>query len=76
MAREMMKNKSLLFETVKTVNRVICPKDLFDMQDYEALKQKEIQAASTQVISCCIYDKPKKVMQHTHGIIPYMFDFY
>ena len=28
-----------------------------------------------QVISCCVNDRSKKIMQHIHVIIPYMFDF-
>ena len=24
--------------------------------------------------SCCVYVKLPKIMQHMHGIIPYMFD--
>ena len=29
-----------------------------------------------QVIGCCVYDKPQKNMQHMHGNIPYLFDFW
>ena len=30
-----------------------------------------MMAASAQVVSCCVYDKSKKIMQHMYGIIPY-----
>ena len=26
------------------------------------------------MVSCCVYDKPPKIMQHMSGNIPYMFD--
>ena len=26
------------------------------------------------VVSCCVYDKPQKIMQHKHGNIPLIFD--
>ena len=29
---------------------------------------------SAQVVSCCVHDKPPKIMQHMHGNILYMFD--
>ena len=29
-----------------------------------------------QAESCCVNVKPKKIMQHMHGIIPYLFDFW
>ena len=34
----------------------------------------EVKAVSTQVVSCCVYDKSKRIMQHMHGNIPYLFD--
>ena len=27
-----------------------------------------------QVVSCCVFVKPSKIMQPMHGIIPFMFD--
>ena len=33
-----------------------------------------MKAVSAQVVSCCVCQKPPKVMQNMHGNIPYMFD--
>ena len=33
-----------------------------------------MKAVSAQVVSCCVYGKPNKIMQHTHGNIPYTID--
>ena len=27
-------------------------------------------------VSCCVYHNPEKIMQHMHGNIPYLFDFW
>ena len=32
-----------------------------------------MKAVLAQVVSCLVYDKPLKNMQHMHGIIPYIF---
>ena len=34
-----------------------------------------MKAVSAQVVSCCVCDKLKKIMQYMHGDIPYLFDF-
>ena len=34
-----------------------------------------MKAASAQVVSCCVYENPQKIMQHIHGDIPLLFDF-
>ena len=39
------------------------------------LYYKEMKAVSAQVVSCCVYDKPLKIMQHMHRNISHMFDF-
>ena len=31
---------------------------------------------STRVVSCCVYEKWKRIRLHTHGITPYMFDYW
>ena len=36
----------------------------------------EMKALLAQVVSCCVCVKPIKVMQHMHGIITYMFEFW
>ena len=41
-----------------------------------ALQQKDIKAVLAQVVSCCVYDKLKKIMQHMYGIIPCMLDYW
>ena len=33
-----------------------------------------MKAISAQVVSCCDYDKPQKIIQQMHGIIPCRFD--
>ena len=33
-----------------------------------------MKAVSAQEESCCVYAKLPKIMQHMHGVIPYMFD--
>ena len=33
-----------------------------------------MKAVSAQVVSCCVYDKTPKIMQHIRGIILCMFD--
>ena len=33
-----------------------------------------MKAFSAKAESCCVYVNPPKIMQHMHGIIPYMFD--
>ena len=40
----------------------------------ELLSRRRWNLYRAQVVSCCVYDKPKKVMQHMHGIIPFMLD--
>ena len=32
-----------------------------------------MNVVSAQVIICCVYDRPKKIMQHMDGNIPFMF---
>ena len=38
-----------------------------------ALTWKEMKAVSVQVVSCCVLDKPQKVM---HGNSQFMFDYW
>ena len=33
-----------------------------------------MKAVSAQAKICSVYVKPKKIMQHMHGIIPFMFE--
>ena len=33
-----------------------------------------MEVVSAQVVSCCVYDMPTKIMQHMHGNIPQMLD--
>ena len=35
-----------------------------------------MKAVSAELVSCCVYDKTKKVMEHMYGIIPIMFDYW
>ena len=32
-----------------------------------------MKAVFAQAESCCVYIKPQNIMQHMHGISPYMF---
>ena len=33
-----------------------------------------MKAVSAQVVICCVYDNPQKIMQYMHGNFPDMFD--
>ena len=35
-----------------------------------------MKAVSAQVVSSSVFNKPPKIMQHMHGNIPYMFDYW
>ena len=35
-----------------------------------------MKAGSAQAKNCYVYVKPEKLMQHMHGIIPLLFDFW
>ena len=34
-----------------------------------------MKAVSAQVVSCCVFDIQKKIIQSMHGTVPYMFDY-
>ena len=35
-----------------------------------------MKAVSAQEVSYCVFKKQPKIMQHMHGTIPYMFDYW
>ena len=44
------------------------------MQPLISLAEEDEGCNGPKWVSCCVYDRALKIMQHMHGSIPYMFD--